>query len=77
MQCPRCQGTMIVDYFVDMAMSGEMWMPGLRCLMCGEIVDPLIEHHRQRQRDHREIVSAISRSTARPPSPISVTLQRP
>jgi hypothetical protein len=40
--------------------------------MCGEIIDPLIEHHRQQQREHREVVSAISGSTARPPSPISV-----
>ena len=42
MQCPRCQGTMIVDHFVDMATSGEIWMPGWRCLMCGEIIDPII-----------------------------------
>ncbi|MDX2348661.1 MAG: hypothetical protein QNK38_07460 [Nitrospirota bacterium] len=42
MQCPRCKGTMIVDHFVDMATSGEIWMPGWRCLMCGEIIDPII-----------------------------------
>jgi hypothetical protein len=72
MQCPRCQGTMIVDYFVDMATSGEMWMPGWRCLMCGEIIDPVIEHHRQRQGEQQEVLSAISGSTARHASPISV-----
>jgi len=71
MQCPRCQGTMVVDHFVDMATSGEIWMPGWRCLVCGEIIDPLIENHRQQQQ-HQEVVSAISGSTARPPSPISV-----
>ena len=71
MQCPRCQGTMIVDHFVDMATSGEIWMPGWRCLMCGEVIDPLIEHHRQLQREQQEVVGAISGSTARPPSPIS------
>jgi len=72
MQCTRCQGTMIVDHFVDMATSGEIWMPGWRCLMCGEVLDPLIAYHRQQQRERREVVSAIYGSTARPPSPISV-----
>jgi hypothetical protein len=52
-------------------------MPGWRCLMCGEIIDPLIEHHRHQQHDHQEVVSAISGSTARPPSPISVKLRKP
>ncbi len=77
MQCSRCQGTMIVDHFVDMATSGEIWMPGWRCLMCGEVIDPLIEHHRQLQREHQEVVGAISGSTARPPSPISVKSRKP
>ena len=77
MQCPRCQGTMIVDHFVDMATSGEIWMPGWRCLMCGEIIDPLIEHHRHQQHDQQEVVSAISRSTARPAFPISVKARKP
>ena len=72
MQCPRCQGTMIVDHFVDMAASDEIWMPGWRCLMCGEIVDPIIESHRQLQQHYQEIVEAISGSSARPPSPVAV-----
>ena len=72
MECPRCHGTMIVDHFVDMATSGEIWMPGWRCLMCGEIIDPIIESHRLQQQDHQEIVGAISGSSARPPSPVAV-----
>ncbi len=72
MECPRCHGTMIVDHFVDMATSGEIWMPGWRCLMCGEIIDPIIESHRQQQQEHPEILSAISGSTARPPDPLTV-----
>jgi len=67
---------MIVDHFVDMATSGEIWMPGWRCVMCGEIIDPLIENHRQQQRQHREIVGAISGSTARPPAPIPVKARK-
>jgi C4-type Zn-finger protein len=72
MQCPRCQGTMIVDHFVYIATSGEIWMPGWRCLMCGEIIDPIIENHRQQQQHHQEIVGAISGSSARPPAPVAV-----
>ncbi len=71
MQCPRCQGTMVIDHFVDMATSGEIWMPGWRCLMCGEIIDPIIESHRQQQQYQQEVVSAVSGSTTRPP--VSVT----
>jgi len=63
---------MIVDDFVDMATSGEIWMPGWRCLMCGEIIDPIIEGHRRQQEQHQEIVSAISGSSARPPMPLAV-----
>jgi hypothetical protein len=63
---------MIVDHFVDLAASGEIWMPGWRCLTCGEIVDPLIEQHRQQQCEHREVISALSKSNARPPSPLSI-----
>lgn len=72
MQCPRCQGTMIMDHFVDLATSGEIWAPGWRCLMCGEVLDPLIERHRQLQRDYQEVIGAMCRSTARPPSAVSV-----
>ena len=70
MECPRCRGTMVVDHFVDMATSGEIWMPGWRCLMCGEIVDPLIENHRQQQREGQ--VVGIGQSTAQLPLPVAV-----
>lgn len=63
---------MIVDHLVDMATSGEIWMPGWRCLMCGEIIDPIIENHRQQQQQQQEIVEAISGSSARPPAPVAV-----
>ena len=72
MECPRCRGTMVVDHFVDMATSGEIWMPGWRCLMCGEIVDPLIENNRQQQRGGQEPVVGIGQSTAQLPSPVAV-----
>ena len=27
MQCHRCQGVMVIDYFVDLEASNEVWMP--------------------------------------------------
>ena len=68
---------MIVDHFVDMATSGEIWMPGWRCLMCGEIIDPIIESHRQQQQHHQEIVGAISGSSARPPARLRSIHEKP
>jgi len=47
MRCGRCNGTMVLDYFVDMESSEELWMSGWRCLLCGEVIDPLILRHRQ------------------------------
>lgn len=47
MQCQRCQGCMVVDFFLDVLnVSGEMAFNGWRCLNCGEIIDPVIAHHR-------------------------------
>ncbi|MCA9473254.1 MAG: hypothetical protein MRJ96_03525 [Nitrospirales bacterium] len=73
MNCTRCQGTMVIDYFLDMEESGEIWMPGWRCLMCGEVIDPLILKHRQAQRAHGELVEAISSPPSnKTPSPVAV-----
>lgn len=56
MECPKCQGVMVVDYFLDMEDSDEVWMPGWRCLSCGNVVDPLIENHRQRQQTQPDLL---------------------
>ncbi|MEC4889039.1 MAG: hypothetical protein RI101_03160 [Nitrospira sp.] len=51
MTCTRCQGLMVVDDLVDLQESClPMWMRGLRCLSCGNIVDPLIVRNRMMQR---------------------------
>ncbi|HQU29396.1 MAG TPA: hypothetical protein PKZ24_09540 [Nitrospirales bacterium] len=70
MQCPRCAGTMVVDHFVDLATSGEIWMPGWRCLMCGEVIDPLILQNRQEP----PVVPGRSceQSHPHPPAPLAV-----
>ena len=61
MHCVRCQGTMVTDYFIDMENRGELWMPGWRCLACGEVVDPLIMKHRLAQEKTPEVAEAATR----------------
>ncbi len=70
MQCPRCQGTMVVDHFVDLATSGEIWMPGWRCLMCGEVIDPLILKNRQMS----PLGTSTSREHSRPHPSMPLTV---
>ncbi|MGQ0695623.1 MAG: hypothetical protein ACT4OL_08625 [Nitrospiraceae bacterium] len=51
MKCTRCQGLMVTDHLLDMQESYvPMWMRGLRCIACGNIVDPLINRHRMIQK---------------------------
>ena len=47
MECPRCQGLMVGEVFNGM--SGDPRVRGAagwRCLICGEIVDPVIAANR-------------------------------
>jgi len=51
MKCTRCEGLMVVDNLVDLQESCvPMWMRGMRCVSCGNIVDPLILRHRMIQK---------------------------
>lgn len=43
MQCLRCGGLMISERFEDLGDdTGQICFYGLHCLICGEIVDPMI-----------------------------------
>ncbi len=47
MKCTRCCGLMVVDDLLDLQESYvSMWMRVLRCIACGNIVDPVITRHR-------------------------------
>lgn len=47
MNCPRCHGLMVGDDLLDIRESYlPMWMRGLRCVSCGNIVDPVIDRNR-------------------------------
>lgn len=51
MKCTRCEGLMVADNLVDLQESCvPMWMRGMRCVSCGNIVDPLILRHRMLQK---------------------------
>lgn len=47
MECVRCQGLMVSDRFVDLVESGEAKFGGWRCLVCGNITDPVIVANRE------------------------------
>lgn len=47
MNCHRCQGLLVEDYFFDMEESfGHLWIKGWRCVICGDVSDPLINRRR-------------------------------
>ena len=51
MECPRCQGKMVYEVFEDLRDdTGQLNFKGLRCLICGEILDPIILSNRQLRR---------------------------
>ena len=47
MECPRCNGVMAQDTFEDLDDdTGALAFKGWRCLLCGEIIDPVIAVNR-------------------------------
>lgn len=71
MTCTRCSGLMVVDHLLDMQESYlPMWMSALRCLACGNIVDPLIHYHRAERhvRRAKQLASrlALAKKVVRP-----------
>ncbi len=47
MPCQRCQGLMVMDYCIDLQDGGgPLCLRAMRCLNCGDVVDPQIIRHR-------------------------------
>lgn len=46
MKCPKCEGLMIYEKFMDMEESSNFYFYGWRCLSCGNIVDSTIVANR-------------------------------
>ncbi len=42
MKCPKCDGLMIYEKFLDMGESSHYFFYGWRCIACGTIVDSTI-----------------------------------
>jgi hypothetical protein len=48
MECPRCKGLMVEERFEDIRQgTGPLCFDGWRCVICGEIRDPVIETNRE------------------------------
>ncbi len=48
MNCQRCNGLMVEDHCYDYLEGGKPFnVQTMRCICCGNIVDPLIMQHRQ------------------------------
>ena len=48
MKCPKCDGLMIYEKFLDMAESSHYYFYGWVCITCGTIVDSTIMENRIR-----------------------------
>ena len=45
--CHRCGGLLAKEFCCDLQdETGENWFWALRCLQCGEVIDPIIIHNR-------------------------------
>ena len=48
MQCVRCNGLMVEDRFMDLRDdTGQIEFGGWRCVVCGNIADPIIVANRK------------------------------
>ena len=49
-KCQRCGGMLVVDHCLDLLSgTGQVEFTALRCVQCGDIIDPVILRHRRRR----------------------------
>jgi hypothetical protein len=49
MRCERCNGLMVIERICDLqGTNGELYVESGRCLVCGNLVDPMILENRRR-----------------------------
>lgn len=47
MQCERCNGLMVVEDCLDLKGGDDgFWIKAMRCITCGNLLDPMIARHR-------------------------------
>ena len=64
MQCNRCHGEMAYDLFHDMKDdTGKFHFFGWRCVICGDVLDPVIVANRTKQQAllQQEVVATHTR----------------
>jgi len=47
MNCLRCNSPMYLEQYDDVLDTANQGFAGMHCLMCGDIVDPMILKHRR------------------------------
>lgn len=66
--CVRCGGLLVIDHCMDlMDGTGQLEFTALRCVQCGDIIDPVILRNRVMQRT--KLASVLS---GLPPDPTGV-----
>lgn len=67
MHCGRCDGYMVIDYFIDMQDdSDHLWLRAWRCVNCGEVVEPGILARRRAERYRAvHLIERVTRRAAR------------
>lgn len=57
--CVRCGGLMVAEFCMDLLNSnGELDCPVVRCVQCGDVVDPVIQRNR-RLHHHTQASSSL------------------
>ncbi|HSE57559.1 MAG TPA: hypothetical protein VLA99_02560 [Nitrospiraceae bacterium] len=65
-QCPRCQGFLVGDLCYDIDDDqGQRWCSALRCVQCGDVLDPIIARNRlavleRRRAEERDAFTATA-----------------
>lgn len=61
MKCPKCEGTMSFEHFIDVYKGGPSWgYDGWRCIHCGAVIDPVILQNRQKSKTRKEIEEELA-----------------
>jgi hypothetical protein len=72
MNCARCNGLMVVDDCLDIKGGmGELWIRAYRCIMCGNLMDPIINHHRTGGPVQAQVIPFRKRLRRAPRTPVA------
>ncbi len=64
MNCWRYDGLMVADDLVDMEDGANLWLRGVRCVICGEVLDRRILRRRILQ--HPKLLHSIEMAIGKP-----------